>query len=108
MVLPRIQPPVVQWENIPLRQYSHLPQALTQEISTLSPTLNAVTAGPTLSITPTPSWPRMRPGSQLGRSPLRMCRSVPQMVVFVILTIASVGAVMVGLGWSSKAFFPGP
>src|SRR6185295_15692647 len=38
--------------------------------------LNAVTAGPTLSIMPTPSWPRMRPGWQVGTSPLRMCRSV--------------------------------
>ena len=45
IVLPRIQPPVVQWEYMPLRQYSHLPQALTQEISTRSPALNAVTAG---------------------------------------------------------------
>src|SRR6185436_5755269 len=38
--------------------------------------LNAVTAGPILSIMPTPSWPRMRPGRQVGTSPLRMCRSV--------------------------------
>ena len=37
------------------QMYSHLPQALTQEISTRSPALNAVTAGPTLSMTPTPS-----------------------------------------------------
>ena len=44
IVLPRIQPPVVQCEYICLRQYSHLPQALTQEIRTRSPALNAVTA----------------------------------------------------------------
>src|SRR5665647_649328 len=102
MVLPRIQPPVVQWEYICLRQYSHLPQALTQEISTWSPALNAVTAGPTFSMMPTPSWPRIEPGLQVGTSPLRMCRSVPQMVVLVILTIASVGAVM--SGFSNRPF----
>src|SRR3546814_8175895 len=39
-----------------------------------------------------PSWPRIRPGSQVVTSPLRMCRSVPQIVVFVTRTIASVGA----------------
>jgi hypothetical protein len=50
----------------------------------------------------------MRPGAQVGTSPRRMCRSVPQMVVFVILTIASVGFSMRGAGWSSSAFWPGP
>ena len=37
IVLPRIQPPVVQCEYMPLRQYSHLPQAVMQDISTRSP-----------------------------------------------------------------------
>ena len=74
-----------------------------QEIRTRSPGLNAVTAAPTSSMTPTPSWPRMRPGSQVATSPLRMCRSVPQIVVLVILTIASVGAVTPGFGRSCKA-----
>ena len=32
IVLPRIQPPVVQWEYMPRRQYSHLPQDEMQEI----------------------------------------------------------------------------
>src|ERR1700683_2180606 len=77
-------------------------------MSTRSPGLNAVTADPTLSTIPTPSWPRMRPGWQVGTSPLRMCRSVPQIVVFTILTIASVGAVISGFGRSSRAFLPGP
>src|SRR5271163_4811254 len=75
---------------------------------TRSPGLNTVTAGPTLSTMPTPSWPRMRPGWHVGTSPLRMCRSVPQIVVFTILTIASVGAVISGFGRSSRAFLPGP
>jgi len=30
---------------------------------------------------PTPSWPRIRPSVTAGTSPLRMCRSVPQIVV---------------------------
>jgi hypothetical protein len=87
---------------------AHLPQALTQEIITASPTLNAVTAEPTASTMPTPSWPRMRPGWQVSTSPLRMCRSVPQIVVRVIFTMASVGAPSVGFGRSSSAFFCGP
>ena len=47
-------------------------------------------------------------GRQLGTSPLRMCRSVPQIVVLVILTIASVGAVDLRFWPSSRAFFAGP
>ena len=62
IALPRIQPPVVQCEYMPLRQYSHLPQDEMQEISTWSPGLKVVTPAPTSSTTPTPSWPRMRPG----------------------------------------------
>ncbi len=108
IVLPRIQPPVVQWEYMPLRQYSQRPQALMQEISTLSPGLNVTTPGPTESITPTPSWPRMVPGLQVSTSPLRMCRSVPHIVVFVIRTTASVGLWTTGLARSSSFFWPGP
>src|SRR5580704_14376735 len=37
-----------------------------------------------------------------------MCRSVPQIVVFVMRTIASVGFAIVGSGLSSSAFWPGP
>ena len=43
-------------------------------------------------------------GLQVGTSPLRMCRSVPQIVVLLILTIASVGAVTPGFGRSWRAF----
>jgi hypothetical protein len=66
---------------MPRRQYSHRRQAEMQEINTRSPGWNAVTAGPVLSTMPTPSWPRMRPGTQVGTSPSRMCRSAPQIVV---------------------------
>jgi len=85
----------------------NVPQAETQEMMTRSPGRNAVTPGPVFSTTPTPSWPRMRPGAQVGTSPLRMCRSVPQIVVLTILTTASVGAAISGIGRSSMAFFPG-
>jgi hypothetical protein len=45
---------------------------------------------PNLVDNETPSWPRKRLGWQVGTSPLRMCSSVPAIVVFIILTIASV------------------
>src|SRR6266436_6175462 len=90
------------------RQYSHLPQAEMHETRTRSPGRKAVTLGPVFSTVPTPSWPRMRPGAQVATSPLRMCKSVPQMVVFVIRTIASVAAAIAGIGRSSSAFLPGP
>ncbi len=108
MLLPRIQPPVVQCEYMPLRHGSQRPQALMQEISTWSPGLKLVTAAPTDSITPTPSCPRMVPGLQVGTSPLRMCRSVPQIVVRVMRTIASPGMASAGLGRSSTFLRPGP
>ena len=41
-------------------------------------------------MTPTGSWPTMRPFAT-GYSPRQMCESVPQIVVVVIFTTASVG-----------------
>jgi len=38
-------------------------------------------------------------------SPLSICKSVPQIVVFVTLTIASAGSTSVGLG-AQKGYFP--
>ena len=98
----------MQWEYIPFRQYSHLPQEEMQETSMRSPVLNAVIPDPALCTIPTPSWPRIRPGSQVGTSPLRIWRSVPQIVVWVIFTIASVASLISGIGLSSSAFLPGP
>ena len=43
-----------------------------------------------------------------GTSPLRMCRSVPQIVVASTRTIASVSSTIVGFGTSSQALLPGP
>ena len=87
------------------RSVMHL---LMQEMMTRSPTLTFVQPGPTSVTMPTPSWPRMRPSSTVGTSPLRMCRSVPQMVVASTLTIASVGSWMAGSGTSSQDLLPGP
>ena len=89
----------------PPAAYSHLPHAEMQEIKTRSPGWKAVTPGPTFSTTPTPSWPRMRPGRHVVTSPLRICRSVPQIVVLTIFTTASPGATGSGTGRSSRAFF---
>jgi hypothetical protein len=73
------------------------------ETMTRSPTLAVVHSGPTCVTTPTPSWPRIRPSVTAGTSLLRMCRSVPQIVVS-IRTMASVGSLIVGSGTSSHAF----
>lgn len=78
------------------------------EISTLSPTDSSETAAPTSSSIPMPSWPKILPLSTSGTWPRRMCRSVPQMVVVVMRTMASVGSWMVGLGASVQLFLPGP
>ena len=45
IVLPRIQPPVVQCEYMPRRQYSHLPQAEMHETRTWSPGREGSDAG---------------------------------------------------------------
>ena len=71
-VLPKIQPPCRQWEYIPRLQKSHFKQAVTHEMITLSPMWNSETPVPTCSMTPMPSWPRMRPSITDGRSPFRM------------------------------------
>ena len=78
------------------------------ETSTRSPGTTVVTAAPTSTTVPTASWPRIVPGFTSGTSPLRMCRSVPQIVDESIRTIASVGSRMVGSGTDSQARFPGP
>src|SRR6185312_5222669 len=105
---PNIQPPSSQCEYMPFLQYSHLPQEVMQDINTWSPFLKLPTAFPTSSMTPTPSWPIIRPSVTSGTSPFIICRSVPHMVVLRIFTTASVGFNIVGLGLSSHAFLPGP
>ena len=79
-----------------------------QETSTRSPTFTVLTPAPTASTVPTASWPRIRPSVTAGTSPLRMCRSVPQIVTASTRTMASVSSTIVGLGTSSQALRPGP
>src|SRR6476469_6012922 len=81
---------------------------LMHEMITRSPTAVLVQPEPTWVTTPTPSWPRIRPSVTAGTSPLRMCRSVPQIVVVSIRTIASVGCCRTGSGTSCHALAPGP
>ena len=58
-----------------------------------------------------PTWSTRRrlrdresgPARRSAHRPLRICRSVPQIVVLVILTMASVGAAMAGFGPSCRA-----
>ncbi len=89
-------------------QYEHEPHEVMQEMITRSPTASLLTAWPTSVIVPTPSCPRIRPSVTAGTSPLRMCRSVPQIVVVSTCTITSVGSMISGSGASSHAFSPGP
>ena len=58
----------------------------------------AVTAVPVATTVPTASCPSTRPSGTSGTSPLRMCRSVPQMVTASTRMIASVGSTISGSG----------
>ena len=75
---------------------------------TRSLTFTFLTPAPTSCTVPTASWPMMRPSVIAGTSPLRMCRSVPQIVVVSTRTIASLSAASLGLATSSHALAPGP
>jgi hypothetical protein len=79
-----------------------------QETRTLSPSRTLMTAAPVSTTVPTASCPKVRPSVTVGTSPLRMCRSVPQMVVVSILTIASVGLSILGSDFDSYFLSPGP
>jgi len=96
----------MQWEYIPFLQYSQVAQEQMQEIKTCSPFLNPRTLVPVSSTIPTPSCPKIVPGVQVATSPLLICRSVPQIVDFVSLMIASVGWVILGFGRSSNLTSP--
>ena len=69
--------------------------------------LTVFTPAPTASTVPTASWPRIRPSVTAGTSPLRMCRSVPQIVTASTRTMASVSSLIVGFGTSSHALLSG-
>ena len=79
-----------------------------QEMIARSPTSRLLTAEPTSTTVPTPSCPSTRPSVTAGTSPLRMCRSVPQIVVVSTFMITSVALRMAGSGTVSHSFCPGP
>ena len=102
IVWPKIQPPPpVQRPYWPLAVWQR-PQEVMHETSTRSPGSIVVTAEPTSTMVPTASCPRIVPGLTSGTSPLRMCRSVPQIVAVSMRTIASVGSKSTGSGTASR------
>src|SRR6478672_7518744 len=109
IVWPKIQPPPpVQRPYWPPLQYWQRPHEVMHETSTRSPGSIVVTAEPTSTTVPTASWPRIVPGWHVGTWPLRMCKSVPQIVDVSMRTMASVGSRIVGSETDSQARCPGP
>src|SRR6266542_2601290 len=78
------------------------------DTSTRSPSFSVATPAPVSTTVPTASCPSTVPGFTSGTSPLRMWRSVPQMVDESIWTTASVGSRTVGSWTVSQARRPGP
>ncbi len=76
--------------------------------STRSPTATVLTLEPISCTVPTASWPSTVPGVVSGTSPLRMCRSDPQIVEVSIRTTMSVGSMIVGSATVSQPRWPGP
>lgn len=106
---PRIQPPPSRHcPYVPSRQKRQRPHAVMHETRTRSPGRIVRTSLPTSTTSPTASCPSTVPGRTSGTSPLRMCRSVPQMVTASTRTIASVASWIPGSATSSHADFPEP
>ena len=104
---PKIQPmpPVArQWLGIARLQFAHRPHEVIAGTITRSSTARVLTAEPTSTTVPTASWPSTLPSVTAGTSPLRMCRSVPQMVVVSIRTTMSVGSTGFGSSTLSQDF----
>ena len=72
--------------------------------ATRCPSVQPVTADPSLWMTPTDSWPRVRP-SGTGRAPLTVWTSEVQIKAAVVRTIASSGPGS-GIGFSTTAVDP--
>ena len=103
-----IPPTASQCAAIPALHGPQRPHEVIAGTSTRSPSFSDDTAAPVSTTVPTASWPRMRPSVTAGTSPLRMCRSVPQIVVVSTLTITSVGSWMPGSSTLSQERCPGP
>ena len=76
--------------------------------TTRSPGAKFRTSAPTSSTMPTPSCPRIVPGTMPGTVPRTKCRSVPQIALAVRRTIASVGSWIFGSETSSSRISPTP
>ena len=108
---PKIQPippSASQCAAIPCLHARQRPHEEMAGTSTRSPSFSPLTAAPVSTIVPTASWPRMRPSATVGTSPLRMWRSVPQIVVVSTLTMTSVGSSSPGSSTVSHDRSPGP
>src|SRR5205085_2908837 len=79
-------------------QKKQRPHAIVKGTTTRSPILNFVMSGPTATISPMNSWPRISPRFRVGIKPSSRCRSEPQIAVSVTLTIASRGLRILGSG----------
>src|SRR5207237_10218254 len=79
-------------------QKKHRPHAIVNGTTTRSPIFSFVISGPTATISPMNSWPRMSPRFNVGMNPSSRCRSEPQIAVSVTLTIASRGLRIFGSG----------
>jgi hypothetical protein len=71
---------------------------MVEGMTTRSPGLKFGACGPVSSTTPTASWPRIVPGRIPGMVPRTKCRSVPQIALVVIRTIASAESPITGSG----------
>src|SRR5512138_1700978 len=76
--------------------------------TTRSPRLSRRTDGPTSSIVPVNSWPKVVPTRVSGTRPWKRCRSEPQIAARLTRTIASSGCSMRGSGLSRTRTRKGP
>ena len=105
---PSSQPPSTQLFTKPRLQNQHSPQKVSTLAATRWPGLIFLTASPTATTSPANSWPRITPSLARGTAPLRMWKSLVQMLDIPTLTMASRGSSRVGTGRSSKRRSPLP
>jgi len=92
----------------PAAQNHHEPQKTLNGTVTRSPTLRFCTDGPTWSMMPMNSWPKVVPTRVSGIIPWSRCRSEPQIAVSVTRTIASLGCSIRGMALPSTRTLYGP
>ena len=90
----------------PHRQKKQCPQNVSTLTATRSPGEKRSTTDPTLSTTPTNSWPTVIPGTALGTAPALMWRSLVHIEAVVTRTTASPGSTTPGFGLSLTSNLP--